>query len=94
MLRPDPLPDPETVALMALGFIAGNDALLSRFLALSGLELAEIKARIEDPALHAGLLDFLLAHEPDLLAFADHAGLPATAIAAARRKLPGAAPAS
>jgi hypothetical protein len=89
MAHPDPSPDPETLALMALAYIAGDGDLLDRFLALSGLDLEGLKARAQDPALLGATLDFLLAHEPDLLAFAADSQVKPEAIARARRKLPG-----
>ncbi|MGH6881600.1 MAG: DUF3572 family protein, partial [Hypericibacter sp.] len=49
MARPDPTPDPETLALMALAYIAGDSNLLERFLSLSGLDLEGLKARAQDP---------------------------------------------
>ena len=91
MARPDPAPDPETLALMALAYVAGDSDLLDRFLALSGLDLEGLKARAQDPVLLGATLDFLLAHEPDLMAFAAHSELRPESIAAARRKLPGGA---
>ena len=89
MARPDPTPDPETLALMALAYIAGDSDLLERFLALSGLDLEGLKARAQDPNLLGAILDFLLAHEPDLMAFAADSQVQPASIAAARRKLPG-----
>jgi len=91
MVRPDPAPDPETLALMALAYIAGDSDLLERFLALSGLDLDGLKARAQDPNLLGAILDFLLAHEPDLMAFATDSQVLPASIAAARRKLPGGA---
>ncbi len=88
MARPDSSPDPETLALMALAYIAGDGDLLDRFLALSGLDLEDLKARAQDPALLGAVLDFLLAHEPDLLAFAADSQIKPESIALARQKLP------
>ena len=91
MARPDPAPDPEALALLALAYIAGDSDLLERFLALSGLDLEGLRARAQDPTLLGAILDFLLAHEPDLMAFAADSQVPPASIAAARRKLPGGA---
>jgi hypothetical protein len=88
MARPTPAPDPETLALMALAYVAGDSDLLDRFLALTGLDLEGLKARAQEPALLGATLDFLLGHEPDLMGFAAHSGLRPESIAAARRKLP------
>jgi hypothetical protein len=85
------VPDPETLALLALAHVVGDEALLPRFLALSGIASDELRDRAQDPALLGAVLDFLLAHEPDLVAFADAQNLPPTAIARARHALPGAA---
>ncbi|MGH6880321.1 MAG: DUF3572 domain-containing protein, partial [Hypericibacter sp.] len=86
-----PTPDPETLALMALAYIAGDSNLLERFLSLSGLDLEGLKARAQYPNLLGAILDFLLAHEPDLMAFATDSQVLPASIAAARRKLPGGA---
>jgi hypothetical protein len=88
MARPDSSPDPETLALMALAYIAGDGDLLDRFLALSGLDLEGLKARAQDPTLLGAVLDFLLAHEPDLLAFAADSQIKPESVAQARQKLP------
>lgn len=86
------LPDAGTVGLLALGFLAAEEDRLDRFLALSGLDLGALKARIEDPALYGGLLDYLLGDEPLLLAFATEQNLKPEWIVALRRELPGAVP--
>lgn len=83
------VPDAETLALLALAHVVGDEALLPRFLALSGVGTDELRDRAQDPVLLGAVLDFLLAHEPDLVAFAAAQDLPPTAIARARRALPG-----
>ena len=85
------VPDPETLALLALGHVVGDETLLPRFLALSGIASDALRGRAQDPVLLGAVLDFLLAHEPDLIAFAEAQNLPPTAIARARRALPGGA---
>jgi hypothetical protein len=47
-------PDPETLALRALAHIAGDEVLLPRFIALSGLDGASLKAGAGDPAVLGG----------------------------------------
>lgn len=61
----------EALALQALGFILAEDALRDRFLALTGLVGAELRDRISDEGFLLSVLDFLVSHEPDLLACAD-----------------------
>ena len=48
---PRTIPDPETLALLALAHIAGDETLFSRFFALSGLDQASLRARAAEPAL-------------------------------------------
>ena len=78
------------VARLALTFIAEDQDRIARFLALSGVGPTEIRARMQDPAFLAGVLDFLLGHEPDVLAFAEWAELNPELPKAARYALPGA----
>jgi hypothetical protein len=78
----------QAVALQAVAFIAADDELLPRFVALSGCGLDDLKARIEEPSFLGGVLDFILADEPTLLAFAEAGGFPPETPMAARAKLP------
>jgi len=78
-----------TVALRALAFVAADETLLERFLQLSGLSLDDLRIGAEDPAVLAGVLDFLLAHEPDLRAFCAAAEIAPELPAAARGCLVG-----
>lgn len=86
--RTDGREEAERIAIAALGFIAGHAELLPRFLAVTGIQASQIRAAAAEPGFLAGVLDFLLAHEPTLLEFAEEAGLKPEAVAAARRSLP------
>jgi hypothetical protein len=77
----------ETLAIEALGFIAGEPDWLARFLAASGIGPATLRRAAADPAFLAGVLDFLLGNEPLLVAFAGRAGIPPERIGEARRAL-------
>jgi hypothetical protein len=77
-----------TVALRALAHIAADPAQLQRLMENSGLSADELRARAADPALLAGVLDFLLADESALLAFCATAGLAPDLPARARAALP------
>ena len=79
----------ETLAIAALSFIAGEPESLARFLALSGIGPATLRRAAADPAFLAGVLDFVLADEPLLVAFAGHAGIAPEGIARARRAFGG-----
>ena len=78
--------------MKALAFFAGDGENLGRFLALSGLHLEDLRERVEDPLLLAGVLDFLLGDDKLLEAFAESEGMETKIVHAARRALPGAAP--
>ena len=80
----------ETIGLLALAFVVEDDEnLLTRFLALSGLQLDDLRDRAQDPVLLGAVLDFLLAHEPDLVAFATANAMEPQTVGAMRRLLPG-----
>ncbi|QIG51311.1 DUF3572 domain-containing protein [Nordella sp. HKS 07] len=59
----------ELIALKALGFLANEPERFSRFLALSGIELGDIRAAAQNPQFLAGLLNHLLQDESLLLTF-------------------------
>lgn len=80
----------EAIAARALGFIAGDPARLGRFLAESGLGPDNIRKAAGDPAFLPAVLDFILANEEDLVAFANELGIDPRHVGAARRLLPGA----
>ena len=60
----------QTMALNALVWVLHEPDRADRFLALTGLEGDDIRSRINDPALLDGVIAFLEAHEPDLVACA------------------------
>ena len=80
--------DAEALAIAGLGFIAADPELLPRFLALTGIEAPSIRAAAREPGFLAGVLNFILAHEPTLDRFADHAGITPAIVAASVRSLP------
>lgn len=79
----------EATGIKALGYIAGDPALLRRFLDLSGIEADEIRAAAQTPGFLAGVLGFIVNHEPTLLAFSEAAQVPPGDILQAMRVLPG-----
>ena len=80
--------DAQAVALQALAHIAGDEELLSRFVALTGCGADEIRSRIADDGFLGGVLDFILGDEATLIAFAEATGLPPETPMAARARLP------
>ena len=59
--------DRAALAFSALAWILSDDARASRFLALTGIEAYDLRARVADPALHDAVFAFLEGHEPDLI---------------------------
>ncbi len=59
----------ETTAIAILGWLAGEPELLSRFLALTGVSPSDVRHAVNDPGFLSGILDFLMGHEPTLMAF-------------------------
>lgn len=81
--------DAESVAIRALGFLAGDDSHMERFLALTGIGAGDIRAAAAEPGFLAAVLDHVASDESLLLAFAANAGLPPGAVAAAQAALGG-----
>jgi hypothetical protein len=83
--------DAEALAIEALGFIASDPTLMPRFLAMSGIEAEQIRRAAAEPGFLAGVLGFLLGHEPSLFAFCEATNTDPAAVGRARRSLPGGA---
>jgi hypothetical protein len=58
-----------------------------RFLSLTGLTPDSLREGLGDPATLAAVLDFLCAHEPDLVAASEALGVAPQALAGARERL-------
>ncbi|MEX0409214.1 DUF3572 domain-containing protein [Aquibium sp. LZ166] len=86
---PKPGPDAEALAVGALSFIASDPVLMPRFLAMSGIEASDIRRAAAEPGFLAGVLNFLLAHEPSLMAFCDATGADPGQVGRAAQMLPG-----
>ncbi len=82
-----PANDPQALALRALGWVLGDADRAARLLALTGLTPDGLRASLGAPATLAAVLDFLCAHEPDLLAAAEALELRPQDIVAARERL-------
>ena len=64
------MPDPHAIALEALTWILSEPSRADRFLNLTGLDPASLRHSAGLTSTHVAILDFLLAHEPDLIAAA------------------------
>lgn len=80
----------ESIAIQALSFIAADRERLGRFLAITGIGPAEIRAASGEPGFLAGVLDYLAADDRLVAAFATEAGLDPADIGKAHVALGGA----
>ena len=65
----------------------GDGPRAERLLSLTGLTADELRAGLGDPALLGAVLEFLCAHEPDLVAAAEALNVTPAQLAAARERL-------
>ena len=79
----------EAQALQALAWILSDDGRAQRFVALTGIDPGDLRARAGDPAVMDAALGFLEAHEPDLFACAAYLGIAPIELVAARQRLNG-----
>lgn len=76
------------IAIQALGFIAGDAELLPRFLDLTGIAAHDIRRTAGEPGFLAGVLQFIMAHEPTLLKFSEASGVAPQDVGRALRAQP------
>ena len=79
----------ETIALQALGWMAGNEELLAVFLGSTGAAGDELRERAKDADFLSSILDFLLMDDAWVVEFCDTAGLSYDKPMLARAALPG-----
>jgi hypothetical protein len=79
----------QSLAVTALGFIAADSDRLSRFLSLTGLGPDNLRTAAADPAFLGSVLDYLIADEALLVAFAADASVKPEAVARAHFVLRG-----
>ena len=79
----------EIIALDVLAFLAGEPDRFRSFLAQTGLDHHELKARAAAPDFLAGVLDYLLSDEKLLLQFTQNERISPQIIVEMRRNLPG-----
>ena len=80
-------PDPEALALSALGWVLADGERAQRLLALTGLAPDDLRERLGEASVQAAILGFLEAHEPDLVACAEALEVAPTQLVDARRAL-------
>ena len=79
--------DATALALGALGWVLGDAPRAERLLALTGLTVDDLRSGLGDPAVLGAVLDFLAAHEPDLVAAAEELGVKPAELMSARERL-------
>ena len=79
----------QTIALLALSFLAEDDNRLGRFMGWTGLDSDQMRGAPTDLGILGGVLDYLLAFEPLLVEFANHANIAPEDPVLARQALPG-----
>lgn len=77
------------IGLQALAWLAAEDTLFEAFLSASGGSAAELRARADDPALLASVLDFILGSDEWVIACAQAQGARPEALMQAREVLGG-----
>ena len=79
----------EILALKGLGWLAGDEEGLERFLTLSGLDMGSLRAQAGTSGMHVAILDFLLGHEDLLLRFCEAEEIAPKELHLARYRLGG-----
>lgn len=79
----------EGLAIQALSFIASDAERLGRFLAITGIGPAEIRAASTEPGFLAGVLDYVAGDERMVTEFAAETGFDPADLGKARAALGG-----
>lgn len=80
----------QTLALTALTWVLGQDALVGAFLGASGAVPQDLAQLAQTPLFQGAVLDFLMEDDARIMAFCDAHNLPYTSVQTARTALPGA----
>lgn len=79
--------DAQALSLRALGWILSDGDRAGRFLSLTGLTPDGLRAALGDAGTLVAVLDFLCAHEPDLVDAAQALDVAPAELAAARERI-------
>lgn len=75
------------LAIEILVWLAGEPELLSRFSALTGVDVGELRALSESPGFEQAMIGFIAGHEPTLMAFCHDCNVKPESINRAWQKL-------
>lgn len=79
----------ELLAISGLNFIATDPKLFSRFSGISGIEVHQLRDAAQETGFLAGVLHFIMAHEPTLIAFSQAENIDPSQLRKAMNALPG-----
>lgn len=79
----------EAVAVQMLGWIVAQPDLLSRFMAMTGVDPGSIRQAASEPGFLVGVTDFVMAHEPTLMAFCTENEMQVEHVVACHQRLAG-----
>ncbi len=79
--------DPTALALGALGWVLSDEPRAERLLSLTGLTPDALREGLGDSGVLSAVLDFLAAHEPDLVAASEALGVAPGDLIAAQQRL-------
>ena len=79
----------EVLALEGLGWLAGQEDGIGRFLSHAGIDAATLREAAGSSGMNVAVLDFLLGQEELLVAFCEAAGISAKEVHLARHVLGG-----
>ena len=79
----------EILALEGLGWLAGEENEIQRFMDQAGIDAATLRDAAGSPGMGLAVLDFLLGNEDLLLRFCESAGVAPKALNLARHQLGG-----
>ncbi|PTM98885.1 DUF3572 domain-containing protein [Mycoplana dimorpha] len=83
--------DAEVLSIAILSWLASEPELLSRFLALTGVDPSDLRAAAGNRGFLAALVEFLMGHEPTLMAFCEATGTKPEQVVRAHASFAGAA---
>jgi len=79
--------DPQALALSALAWVLADEDRAGRLLALTGLTPEALREGLGEPAVLGAVIEFLAAHEADLVACAHELGVAPEQLARAAERL-------
>jgi hypothetical protein len=81
--------DAQSIAILALAYLARDGDRLDRFTGWTGLAVDDLAQAVANPDMLGGVLDYILSDEKLLIAFTEDAAIAPEDPARARRALPG-----